>query len=69
MTEEKPDVILHFAAESHVDRSILSPSPSFETPARDSTSSASGLSTPANSSEAEPIHRRSNTAAAPSAVN
>jgi len=31
ITEEKPDVIVHFAAESHVDRSILSPSPVFET--------------------------------------
>jgi dTDP-glucose 4,6-dehydratase len=29
--EEKPDAVVHFAAESHVDRSILSPSPSFET--------------------------------------
>jgi dTDP-glucose 4,6-dehydratase len=27
----KPDAIVHFAAESHVDRSILSPSPVFET--------------------------------------
>ena len=31
MAEEKPDAIVHFAAESHVDRSILSPSPAFET--------------------------------------
>ncbi len=29
--EEKPDTIVHFAAESHVDRSILSPEPVFET--------------------------------------
>jgi dTDP-glucose 4,6-dehydratase len=29
--EEKPDVIVHFAAESHVDRSIASPAPVFET--------------------------------------
>ena len=29
--EEKPDAIMHFAAESHVDRSILSPAPVFET--------------------------------------
>ncbi len=29
--EEKPDVVVHFAAESHVDRSILSASPAFET--------------------------------------
>ena len=29
--EESPDAIVHFAAESHVDRSILSPSASFET--------------------------------------
>jgi dTDP-glucose 4,6-dehydratase len=28
---EKPDVIVNFAAESHVDRSILSPTPVFET--------------------------------------
>src|SRR5258706_2930141 len=28
---ESPDVIVHFAAESHVDRSILSPAPVFET--------------------------------------
>jgi dTDP-glucose 4,6-dehydratase len=27
MAEEKPDAIVHFAAESHVDRSILSPQP------------------------------------------
>jgi dTDP-glucose 4,6-dehydratase len=27
MGEEKPDAIVHFAAESHVDRSILSPEP------------------------------------------
>jgi len=31
VTEEKPDAIVHFAAESHVDRSIFSPSPAFET--------------------------------------
>jgi dTDP-glucose 4,6-dehydratase len=29
--EEQPDAIIHFAAESHVDRSILSPAPVFET--------------------------------------
>jgi dTDP-glucose 4,6-dehydratase len=29
--EHKPDAIVHFAAESHVDRSILSPAPVFET--------------------------------------
>ncbi|MGH9628601.1 MAG: dTDP-glucose 4,6-dehydratase [Bryobacteraceae bacterium] len=29
--EEKPEAIVHFAAESHVDRSILSPAPVFET--------------------------------------
>jgi dTDP-glucose 4,6-dehydratase len=29
--EEQPDAIVHFAAESHVDRSILSPNASFET--------------------------------------
>jgi dTDP-glucose 4,6-dehydratase len=28
---ERPDLLVHFAAESHVDRSILSPSPAFET--------------------------------------
>jgi len=31
MAEEKPDAIVHFAAESHVDRSILAPTPVFET--------------------------------------
>jgi dTDP-glucose 4,6-dehydratase len=31
LEEEKPDAIVHFAAESHVDRSILSPEPVFET--------------------------------------
>jgi dTDP-glucose 4,6-dehydratase len=31
LIEEKPDVIVHFAAESHVDRSIFTPSASFET--------------------------------------
>jgi dTDP-glucose 4,6-dehydratase len=31
LEEAKPDVIVHFAAESHVDRSILSPEPVFET--------------------------------------
>jgi dTDP-glucose 4,6-dehydratase len=29
--EERPDAIVHFAAESHVDRSIFSPAPVFET--------------------------------------
>jgi dTDP-glucose 4,6-dehydratase len=29
--ETKPDAVVHFAAESHVDRSILSPQPVFET--------------------------------------
>src|SRR5215831_14463027 len=29
--ESRPDVMVHFAAESHVDRSILSPEPVFET--------------------------------------
>lgn len=29
--ETKPDAVVHFAAESHVDRSILSPEPVFET--------------------------------------
>ena len=28
---ERPDAVVHFAAESNVDRSILSPSPAFET--------------------------------------
>src|SRR5262245_50279375 len=28
--EEKPEALIHFAAESHVDRSIFSPSPAFE---------------------------------------
>jgi dTDP-glucose 4,6-dehydratase len=31
LAEEIPDAIVHFAAESHVDRSILAPSPVFET--------------------------------------
>ena len=31
IAENRPDVIVHFAAESHVDRSILSPAPVFET--------------------------------------
>ncbi len=31
IAETSPDVIVHFAAESHVDRSILSPAPVFET--------------------------------------
>jgi dTDP-glucose 4,6-dehydratase len=31
IAETNPDVIVHFAAESHVDRSILSPAPVFET--------------------------------------
>ncbi|MGH9721301.1 MAG: dTDP-glucose 4,6-dehydratase [Bryobacteraceae bacterium] len=31
LSGEKPDAIVHFAAESHVDRSILSASPAFET--------------------------------------
>ena len=31
MAETRPDVIVHFAAESHVDRSILSPEPVFQT--------------------------------------
>ena len=31
VAEVRPDAIVHFAAESHVDRSILSPAPVFET--------------------------------------
>src|SRR5512132_315917 len=31
LSDEKPDAIVHFAAESHVDRSILSAAPAFET--------------------------------------
>src|ERR1051326_3549808 len=31
IVEEKPEAIVHFAAESHVDRSIFSPGPVFET--------------------------------------
>jgi dTDP-glucose 4,6-dehydratase len=31
VAEEKPDAIVHFAAESHVDRSIFAPGPVFET--------------------------------------
>lgn len=31
LAEERPDAIVHFAAESHVDRTILTPSPAFET--------------------------------------
>jgi dTDP-glucose 4,6-dehydratase len=31
MEEERPDALVNFAAESHVDRSILSPAPVFET--------------------------------------
>jgi len=31
LSEERPDAIVHFAAESHVDRSILSPEPVIET--------------------------------------
>jgi len=31
LANERPDVIVNFAAESHVDRSILSPAPVFET--------------------------------------
>lgn len=31
ISETKPDAVVHFAAESHVDRSILSPEPVFQT--------------------------------------
>jgi dTDP-glucose 4,6-dehydratase len=31
IADERPDVVVNFAAESHVDRSILSPAPAFET--------------------------------------
>jgi dTDP-glucose 4,6-dehydratase len=31
LAEEAPDAVVHFAAESHVDRSIFSPAPVFET--------------------------------------
>src|SRR5687767_8687450 len=31
LAEHKPDAVVHFAAESHVDRSIHSPAPVFET--------------------------------------
>ncbi len=34
VAEERPDAIVHFAAESHVDRSILSPEPVVETNVR-----------------------------------
>ncbi len=34
--ESKPDAVIHFAAESHVDRSIFSPQPVFETNLRGS---------------------------------
>jgi dTDP-glucose 4,6-dehydratase len=36
LAEEKPDAIVHFAAESHVDRSILSPEPVIQTNLRGS---------------------------------
>jgi dTDP-glucose 4,6-dehydratase len=36
LAEEQPDAIVHFAAESHVDRSILAASPAFETNLRGS---------------------------------
>jgi dTDP-glucose 4,6-dehydratase len=36
MAGERPDALVHFAAESHVDRSILSPSQAFETNLRGS---------------------------------
>lgn len=36
LKEEKPDALVHFAAESHVDRSILAPQASFETNLRGS---------------------------------
>jgi dTDP-glucose 4,6-dehydratase len=36
LAEEKPDAIVHFAAESHVDRSILSAAPAFDTNLRGS---------------------------------
>jgi dTDP-glucose 4,6-dehydratase len=36
LSEEKPDAIVHFAAESHVDRSIFAPTPVFETNLRGS---------------------------------
>jgi len=31
LREERPDILVHFAAESHVDRSILSPAPVIDT--------------------------------------
>src|SRR5689334_22259997 len=31
LAQERPDAMVHFAAESHVDRSILAPTPVFET--------------------------------------
>lgn len=36
LAETRPDAMVHFAAESHVDRSILSPAPVFETNLRGS---------------------------------
>jgi dTDP-glucose 4,6-dehydratase len=36
LAEEKPDAIVHFAAESHVDRSILAAGPAFDTNLRGS---------------------------------
>jgi dTDP-glucose 4,6-dehydratase len=43
LAEEKPDAIVHFAAESHVDRSILSPEPVIQTNFRGTFTLLEGL--------------------------
>jgi len=52
LSEEKPDVMVHFAAESHVDRSIFSPSPSFETNLRGTFTLLEAARTPAAAASA-----------------
>src|ERR1700721_2022310 len=56
LAEEKPDAIVHFAAESHVDRSILSPEPVIQTNFRGSFTM---LEAPRRSAIRPRLHRRS----------
>ena len=57
--EEQPDAIVHFAAESHVDRSILSPSASFETNLRGTFTLLEAVRKRKDPALCSRIHRRS----------
>ena len=57
--EERPDAIVHFAAESHVDRSILSPEPVVRTNLRGTFTLLEAASTAPHCALRARLHRRS----------